>query len=70
MTIPEFISRCDAYCKRADVSRVWLSKRLLSDTRRLDHLANGNVDIGVKRLERAVRDLADLEAALDHGEAA
>lgn len=55
---------CDAYCAEAGVSRVWLSKRLLKDTTRLADLANGEVDIGVKRLDRAVRDLKALSAAL------
>lgn len=64
MTIPEFIRRCDAYCQAAKVGRVWLSKRLLADTYRLEHLAGGRVDIGVKRLERALSDLAALEAQL------
>lgn len=60
MTIPEFICMCDAYCAQAGVSRTWLSKRLLKDTTRLQQLADGQVDIGVKRLERAVSDLTAL----------
>lgn len=63
MSIPEFITRCDAYQKAAEVSRVWLSKRLFNDTYRLDSLASGESDVGVQRLERAVADLADLERA-------
>lgn len=71
MMIPDFIRRCDAYCREAGVKRVWLSKRLLQDTYRLEKLANGDVDIGVQRLERASRDLAKLEAACrTRGEAA
>jgi hypothetical protein len=62
MNIAAFIARCDAYCEAEERSRVWLSKRLLDDTYRLDKLAKGEVDIGVKRLERAVDDLAALEA--------
>ena len=65
MSIPDFISRCDRYCQAADVSRVWLSKRLFTDTNRLSDLASGTSDVGVKRLERAVADLAALEAAND-----
>ncbi|WP_172268925.1 hypothetical protein [Caulobacter sp. RHG1] len=61
MSIPEFIRMCDAYCARAQVSRTWLSKRLLKDTTRLQDLANGSVDIGVKRLARAVDDLRKLD---------
>jgi hypothetical protein len=59
MTIQEFINRCDRHCEAAGVSRVWLSKRLFQDTYRLDQLASGETDIGVKRLDRAA---ADLEA--------
>lgn len=62
MTISDFIARCDAFCAKRGVTRVWLSKRLLGDTYRLDKLAAGEVDIGVKRLDRAVSDLAALEA--------
>lgn len=62
MTIPDFIARCDAYCQTAGVTRNWLSKRLLKDTFRLEQLASGSVDIGVRRLERAVADLATLSA--------
>jgi hypothetical protein len=62
MTISDFISRCDALCVKRGVTRVWLSKRLLGDTYRLEKLAAGEVDIGVKRLDRALCDLAALEA--------
>lgn len=65
MSIPDFISRCDRYCEAAGVSRVWLSKRLFADTNRLSHLAGGTSDVGVKRMERAMADLAALEAAND-----
>lgn len=65
MSISDFIARCDRYCAAADVSRVWLSKRLFTDTNRLSDLASGTSDVGVKRLERAVADLAALEAAND-----
>lgn len=61
MTIPEFISRCDAFCERHDVTRVWLSKRLFQDTYRLRDLAEGTADVGVKRLDRACDELAALE---------
>lgn len=61
MNISDFIERCDAYRAKRGVSRVWLSKRLLADTYRLDKLARGEVDIGVQRLERAAEDLAELE---------
>lgn len=65
MSIPDFISRCDRYCEAAGVSRVWLSKRLFTDTNRLADLAGGTSDVGVNRLARASADLAVLEAAND-----
>lgn len=68
MNIPDFIARCDAYCAAARVSRVWLSKRLFQDTYRLEQLASGETDVGVKRLERAAEDLADLEHRRGNGE--
>ena len=61
MTIPEFISRCDAFCERFDVTRVWLSKRLFKDTYRLKDLADGTADVGVRRLDRACEELTELE---------
>ena len=61
MSIPDFIARCDTFCEARGVSRVWLSKRLFADTYRIEQLASGDTDVGVKRLERAVEDLADLE---------
>ena len=57
MSISDFIARCDRYCADASVTRVWLSKRLFNDTYRLDRLAKGEGDIGVKRLGRAMADL-------------
>lgn len=68
MNIPDFIARCDRYCETAGVSRTWLSKRLFSDTFRLDQLARNETDVGVKRLARAVGALAALEAANDSSE--
>lgn len=62
MSIPDFVKACDAFCERHAVTRVWLSKRLLADTYKLDKLSKGEVDIGVKRLDQAFSDLADLEA--------
>lgn len=62
MSIPEFIARCDAFCEAAGVSQTWLSKRLFADTFRLRDLAAGETDVGVRRLERAVKALE----ALDH----
>jgi hypothetical protein len=68
MSIPDFIARCDAYCTATGVSRVWLSKRLFQDTYRLEQLASGETDVGVKRLERAADDLAGLEHQRRSGE--
>lgn len=71
MDIQSFISRCDQFAETHGVTRVWLSKRLLADTYRLDRLAAGQVDIGVKRLERAYHDLQALERdGLNNGKAA
>lgn len=67
MTIGEFIQRCDRYCATAGTSRSWLSKRLFHDTYRLEQLADGQSDVGVRRLARAVDDLAGLENALNEG---
>lgn len=64
MSIQEFIARCDRFCETTGVSRTWLSKRLLKDTFRLDLLANGEVDIGVRRMERALADLKTLERSI------
>jgi hypothetical protein len=61
MSIDEFIARCDRYQEAAGVTRVWLSKRLFNDTYRLGQLANGETDVGIKRLDRALKDLEALE---------
>lgn len=61
MTLSEFTTRCDRYCQAAGVTRTWLSKRLFSDTDRLKDIAADTTDVGVKRLERASRELAALE---------
>lgn len=62
MSIPDFIARCDRYCEAAGVSRTWLSKKLFKDTYRIGQLADGKSDMGVRRLERALEELAVLEA--------
>ena len=64
MTIADFITRCDLYCQDRGVSRVWLSKRLFSDTFKLDQLAAGSADVGVRRLEKADADLRALVSDL------
>ncbi|HWW11290.1 MAG TPA: hypothetical protein VN018_02155 [Brevundimonas sp.] len=67
MTIAAFIIQCDDYCRDRGVSRVWLSKRLFSDTFKLDQLADGSADVGVRRLEKAAADLAVLISDLHVG---
>ena len=64
MSIPDFIARCDRYCDATDRKRGGLSKVLFDDTNRLDDLASGESDVGVMRLERASKKLAEMEAAL------
>ena len=68
MTLPAFIATCDAFCSDFGVSRVWLSKRLFSDTFRIESLATGKSDVGVLRLEKACADLQRLrvERGGDH----
>lgn len=62
MTIIDFLSKCDDFCRRKGVSRTWLSKRLFSDTYRLQSLAAGDSDVGVRRLEQAANDLHRMDA--------
>jgi hypothetical protein len=61
LTIPAFIARCNAYCEATGRNRVWLSKRLLDNTNRLDLLEKGECDVGVRRMAQAVDALAVLE---------
>jgi hypothetical protein len=70
MSITAFIERCDRYQEAAGVTRVWLSKRLFQDTYRLRDLAEGTSDVGVKRLEQASDQLAQMEADLLRGQEA
>lgn len=63
MTISDFLSLCDDFCRRKGVSRTWLSKRLFSDTYRLQNLAAGESDVGVRRMAQAVADLQSMDAA-------
>lgn len=65
MSIPAFIYRCDAYAKRAGVKRTTVSKKLFQMGQKIDELAGGKVDIGVRRLARAQEDLFRLEQKLD-----
>jgi len=59
--IAAFISRCDAVAKRLRVSRATMSTRILFDGKRLDSIAAGKSDIGVRRLAKAERDLSAYE---------
>jgi len=61
MSIHDFIKRCDAFCDATGQSRTWLSKKLFSDTFKIENLAAGAVDIGVRRLGKACIDLELLE---------
>lgn len=60
--LQDFVSRCDAYAKAAGVSRVTVSKKLFGQTRKLDDLANGKVDVGYLRLVEAIKQLGLMEA--------
>lgn len=63
-TIPALVARCDAYCEATGRSRVWLSKRLFSDTDRLEALATReSTDVGVRVMERVDGALSELERA-------
>ena len=70
MTLDDFIARCDALAKRLDITRSALSNRLLFDSRRLDAIAKDGKDIGVRRMETALADLARMEAEADAADAA
>lgn len=63
--LPTFIQRCDAYANRAGISRVTVSKKLFGQTRKLDQLAKGEVDVGVARLREADQVLKTLEREAD-----
>lgn len=71
MSLTDFISRCDRFCADTGKSRAWVSKRLFNDHDRIEQIASGKSDVGVRRLEAAVAALAELETANDaHGAAA
>lgn len=58
-----FLADCDAVASRMGIARATLATRLFSDGKRLDALAAG-ADVGVRRLERAQRDLEKLKAGI------
>ena len=56
-----FIARCDALGSRLALPRSTLSHRLFKDTKRIDAIAGGGSDIGIGRLAKAERELAQIE---------
>lgn len=58
-----FLARCDVVAARLQITRTALSNRLLFDSRRLDLIAQGK-DIGVRRLQRALTELREMEDGL------
>jgi hypothetical protein len=59
--VSSFLSRCDAACSILGLKRSTLSTKLFMDGKRLDELASGKSDVGIRRLQRALADLAALE---------
>jgi hypothetical protein len=55
-----FLKRCDAVAGGLGVKRSTLSTKLFKDGKRLRVLASGNSDIGIGRLAKAERELAQL----------
>lgn len=66
--IEKFISDCDRYCEARGIKRATLSKIVLLNASRLQQLADGELNIGFKTLDRAIATLATLEAALEQSE--
>lgn len=60
--ISEFVARCDALAKRRGWKRSTLSTTLFRDGKRLDKLALGYADMGVRRFAKARAELTVLEA--------
>lgn len=56
-----FLERCSRAAERLKISRARLSTLLFQDGKRLDQLASGASDIGILRLSRAERLLAEME---------
>lgn len=65
--LESFLLRCDRVADKIGITRSALSNRLLFDSRRLDLIEKGK-DIGVRRLQRAHSDLAQMEAAAESGD--
>lgn len=64
-----FLDRCETFAQRRGWKRSTLSTRLFNDGGRLDQLFAGG-DVGVRRLDRAKDDLAELEKVQGEVEAA
>jgi len=56
-----FIIRCDAAAARMGLRRTTLSTKLFQDGKRLDGLATGSSDVGVRRLKLADEMLSRME---------
>ena len=57
--IPTFLTLVDRFCAAQGIAEATLSTRLLNAGGRLAALRDGQTDIGVKRLARAVQWLSD-----------
>lgn len=60
--ISDFLARCDAVAQRRGIRRSTLSTLLFNDGKRLDQLASGSSDVGVKRLAEAEAELGRVAA--------
>jgi hypothetical protein len=65
----DFIERCAVLSLESGKSLEWISRKILFDGSRLRQLSDGTSDIGVKRLDRALNDLAALESELSGADA-
>lgn len=58
-----FVERCDKIVARGSMKRSTLSLKLFMDGKRIDALASGVSDIGIRRLAKAERELSAFESA-------
>lgn len=65
--VPIFITRCEQAARRRGVSRVRLSHLLFDDGKVLDRLASGRGSVTLRRFERALDRLAQIEAEFGLG---
>jgi hypothetical protein len=68
--IENFISRCDRYCEARGIKRTTLSGDVLLNAGRLQQLADGDLNIGFKTLQKAEERLSALESELASNKAA